>query len=60
MLFRSAPAGGFQIPPEGPLLRDAVADWLRARGGRFSEAELARRSASLWTLPGPPPVTCSQ
>ena len=60
ILAAAAPSGGFQIPPDGPLLRDAVADWLRARGGRFNEADLARRSASLWTLPGPPPVTCSR
>jgi 2',3'-cyclic-nucleotide 2'-phosphodiesterase (5'-nucleotidase family) len=60
ILSAAAPAGGFQIPTDGPLLRDAVAGWLRARGGRFNEAELARRSASVWTLPGPPPVTCSR
>ena len=59
ILAAAAPPGGFQVSSDGPLLRDAVADWLRARGGRFNEAELARRSASLWTLPGPPPVTCS-
>jgi 5'-nucleotidase len=60
ILAAATPAGGFPIPPDGPLLRDAVADWLRARGGRFNEAELARRSASMWTLPGVPPITCSR
>jgi 5'-nucleotidase len=60
ILAAAAPAGGFQIPPDGPLLRDAVADWLRARGGRFNEAELAQRSAAMWTLPGSPPITCSR
>ena len=60
ILAVAAPPGGFPISSDGPLLRDAVADWLQARGGRIDEAELARRSASLWTLPGPPPITCSQ
>jgi 5'-nucleotidase len=60
ILAAAAPAGGFQISSDGPLLRDAVADWLRARGGRLNEAELARRSAAHWLLPGPPPVTCSR
>ena len=59
ILAAAAPPGGFQISSEGPLLRDAVADWLRARGGRLNEAELASRSASLWTLPKPPPLDCS-
>jgi len=59
ILAAAAPPGGFQISSDGPLLRDAVADWLRARGGRLNEAELARRSASLWTLPKPPPLDCS-
>jgi 5'-nucleotidase len=60
ILAAAAPPGGFQIANDGPLLRDAVADSLRARGGRLNEAELARRSASVWTLPGPLPLTCSR
>jgi 5'-nucleotidase len=60
LLAAAAPPGGFQLSSDGPLVRDAVADWLRARGGRLNEAELARRSASLWSLPGPPPMTCSR
>jgi hypothetical protein len=60
ILADAAPPGGFQVGSDGPLLRDAVGDWLRSRGGRLNEAELARRSASVWTLPGPPPLNCSR
>jgi 2',3'-cyclic-nucleotide 2'-phosphodiesterase (5'-nucleotidase family) len=54
-----APRGGFQIG-DGPLVRDAVADWLRARAGRLDEAEFTRRAVSAWTLPGPLPLNCSR
>lgn len=54
-----APAGGYPVG-DGPIVRDAVADWLRARGGRVGEAEFARRAASTWTLPGPMPLDCSR
>ena len=54
-----APPGGFHVG-DGPLVRDAVADWLRAGAGRLNEAEFARRAASTWTLPGPMPVNCSR
>jgi 5'-nucleotidase len=53
-----APPGGFQVAG-GPLVRDIVADWLRARGGRLSEADFGRLGASAWTLPGPRPLNCS-
>jgi 2',3'-cyclic-nucleotide 2'-phosphodiesterase (5'-nucleotidase family) len=53
-----APPGGHKVG-EGPLVRDSVADWLRARAGRLGEAEFTRRAASAWTLPGPLPLNCS-
>ncbi len=53
-----APPGGYKVG-DGPLVRDAVADWLRARAGRLGEAEFTRRAASAWTLPGPLPLNCS-
>ena len=60
-LFSSiAPRGGYPVPGDGPLVRDAVADWLRARGGRLDAADFARRGAAAWTLPGPLPLTCSR
>ncbi len=55
-----APSGGFQASGDDPLVRDVVADWLRARGGRLGEAEFTRRAASAWTLPGPLPLNCSR
>ena len=60
ILAAATPAGGFRIGGDGPLLRDAVADWLIARGGRIGEGELRKRAASVWTLPGPPPLNCSR
>ena len=60
ILAEAAPAGGFQVEGDGPLLRDVVGDWLRSRGGRLNDAELARRAASVWMLPGPAPVNCSR
>jgi 5'-nucleotidase len=55
-----APPGGFEVPAGGPLVRDVVADWLRARGGRLSDADFSRLGASAWTLPGPRPLNCSR
>ena len=54
-----APPGGFQVAADGPLVREVVADWLRARGGRLSEADFGQLGASAWTLPGPRPLNCS-
>jgi 5'-nucleotidase len=54
-----APRGGFSVG-DGPLVRDVVADWLRARGGRLGEAEFTQRAASSWSLPGPLPLNCSR
>ena len=58
ILADAAPAGGFQFDSDGPLLRDVVGDWLRSRGGRLNDAELAKRAASVWMLTGPSPVNC--
>ena len=60
ILAPAAPPGGLQVSEEGVLLRDAVDGWLRARGGRLNECELTKRAASIWTLPGPPPLNCSR
>jgi hypothetical protein len=32
--------GGPEIPVDAPIVRDAIADWLRARGGRIDPATL--------------------
>jgi 2',3'-cyclic-nucleotide 2'-phosphodiesterase (5'-nucleotidase family) len=55
-----APSRDFQASGDDPLVRDVVADWLRARAGRLGEPEFTRRAASAWTLPGPLPLNCSR
>ena len=60
-LFSSiAPRGGYPVPENGPLVRDAIADWLRARGGRLDADDFTRRGAAAWTLPSPTPLDCSR
>jgi 5'-nucleotidase len=40
-LFSSiVPAGGPEIPADAPIVRDAIADWFRQRGGRIDPAAL--------------------
>lgn len=34
------PAGGPETPADAPIVRDAIADWLRVRGGRIDPATL--------------------
>jgi 5'-nucleotidase len=60
ILAAITPRGGFTLPDDGPLVREAVHDWLRARGGRLREAEFLARAESLLRLPAPPPLTCAQ
>lgn len=50
------PAAGFTIPADGPLLRDVVADWLRARGGRVRQDDF---DDVRWAYASPPPISCS-
>jgi hypothetical protein len=56
-----APAGpgDFKIAPVGPILHDALADWLRRRGGRLNENQFLSPGNRRWSYPGERPVSCS-
>ena len=57
-----SPAGSFGTAnSEGlPLLRDAVADGLRRRGGHVSEDQLHVPGSPRWSYPGSRPVSCGR
>jgi 5'-nucleotidase len=43
------PAGGFGVPPQtAPVMREAVEDWLRERGGHLDPSELADPRGPRW------------
>jgi 2',3'-cyclic-nucleotide 2'-phosphodiesterase (5'-nucleotidase family) len=56
-----APAGpiDFRTAPGAPILHDAVADWLRRRGGRLNENQFVSPENRRWSYPGQRPVSCS-
>jgi 2',3'-cyclic-nucleotide 2'-phosphodiesterase (5'-nucleotidase family) len=42
-----------------PILHDAVADWLRRRGGRLNENQILSPDNHRWNYPGQRPVSCT-
>jgi 2',3'-cyclic-nucleotide 2'-phosphodiesterase (5'-nucleotidase family) len=52
------PTGGFDIEYEGPLLREVIVDWMRARDANLNEDQFNSESTPRWNLPGPAPVRC--
>jgi len=51
--------GGVTVDDIGITVRDAAANWLRARGGRLSERDFVIPERPRWVLPGPWPVRCN-
>ena len=57
-----APAGRLgesKTPAGAPILREAVADWLRHRGGRLNESQFLSPENRRWRYPGERPVNCT-
>ena len=53
------PEQGFDVPTHTPLVRDALVDWFRKRGGHMSEDEFIDGENPRWNLPDPLPTGCS-
>jgi len=53
------PPLGFAPADDELMLRDVVADWLRARGGRVRAGDLVDARRPRWTLPGTLPLHCA-
>jgi hypothetical protein len=45
------PPKGFELPEEGPIVRDVVAAWLERRGGRLRDAQLVDNKRPRWPSP---------
>jgi 2',3'-cyclic-nucleotide 2'-phosphodiesterase (5'-nucleotidase family) len=52
------PVDGFEIDYEGPLVRDAIVDWMKGRDTDLSEDQFNSESHPRWNLPRPAPVRC--
>jgi 2',3'-cyclic-nucleotide 2'-phosphodiesterase (5'-nucleotidase family) len=58
VLAPAAPLGEITSVEGAPIQREAVADWLRKRGGRFNENQYVSPENRRWSYPGTRPVTC--
>ncbi|MGE3704981.1 MAG: bifunctional UDP-sugar hydrolase/5'-nucleotidase [Vicinamibacterales bacterium] len=54
----STPAD-FRVPEHAPLVREAVEDWLRQRGGRLDADQFVDPDHRRWNLPATPPTGCA-
>ena len=58
VLAPAGPIGEIKSPDGAPILHDAVAEWLRRRGGRLSETQMLSPENRRWIYPGERPVRC--
>jgi len=59
VLAPAGPSGESKSPARAPILREAVADWLRHRGGRLNESQFVSPENRRWRYPGVRPVSCA-
>jgi 5'-nucleotidase len=59
VLTPAGPLGEVKNVSGAPILHDAVADWLRRRGGSVSDAQILAPDSRRWNYPGQRPVSCS-
>ncbi len=52
-------AGGFEYRGDGPLTRDVLVDWFRARPSRMNAADFRSDSEPRWNLPIDLPESCT-
>lgn len=55
----ATPEGGFAIPNSTPLVRDALVEWFKRRGGSMNAAEFRDPENLRWNLPDLLPRECS-
>ena len=58
VLASVTPDGGFVLNTDYPLARDAVVDWLRARGGSINASDFLTEDDPKWRLPNPLDSEC--
>jgi len=59
VLAPAGPLGDIKSPAGAPILREAVANWLRHRGGRLNESQFLSPGNRRWRYPGERPVSCT-
>ena len=52
------PEGGFDIPNGTPLVRDALVEWFRQRGGSMGPSDFFDPEDLRWNLPAEVPDNC--
>lgn len=50
-IFRTVPVPEFSPPPDAPLLRELVEDWVRDRGGRLRDSDFVDPALPRWEYP---------
>jgi 5'-nucleotidase len=53
------PEGGFEMQTNAPLVRDVLAEWFRARGGRLRAEQFLDLTNRRWNLPDSIPPGCA-
>ena len=59
ILTPAMPDNGYEYDNDPRLVRDVVADWLRAHGDTLNAAEFQNEADRRWNLPDSLPATCS-
>jgi hypothetical protein len=52
-------AGGFEYRGDGPLTRDVLVEWFRARPSRMNAADFRSAGETRWNLPKHLPESCT-
>lgn len=53
------PEDGFATADNAPLVRDAIAGWMRSRGGTLNADSFSDPENPEWNLPNPLPADCA-
>jgi 5'-nucleotidase len=59
VLTPAIPPQGFDVPTDTPLVRDALLQWFRARGGHLHAGEFLDDERPRWNLPAELPDSCA-
>jgi len=59
ILTPAMPENGYEYDSDPRLVREVVADWLRAHGGSLNAAEFQNARSPRWNMPESIPATCT-
>ena len=59
ILTPAMPEGGYAYDNDPRLIREVIADWLRAHGGSLNAADFQTEADRRWNLPDSLPATCT-